>query len=363
VVEDDRSSDAVGIRTADTRSGRDNPEVSRLSYDSSRRIEDSDIAVDVNGTPIFVSTVLERHQPKLAQAKKQLPPDQYEELREQFLKEDLNGHIEQALVINAVRKTIKGEKWDELEAKLDDVFWNEQIPTLQEKMNVETVPEVEAIMQASGTTMSSYRRTWGNEQIAMMYVREKLPPVDINYNQIRRAYEDRIADYTEPEQVRWQQCVITYSDVGGRSEADAYINDAVLDLRDRIPFDEIVRNYSDGPRLSQDGNWDWVQPDSLKNEQLRKALQSLRVDEVSSPIHDEQTVMLVKVTGRRPSRTIPFEEVQKELVESLRQEERSGAAKQLLDELRSKAQVRTIFDDLPASNGPPIRTAGAAGRR
>ncbi|MEZ6056880.1 MAG: peptidyl-prolyl cis-trans isomerase [Planctomycetaceae bacterium] len=339
--------------------GQDDGAIRQIDYSSASRFEDSAVAARVNGTPIFVSTVLERHKPMLNQARQQASPEQLEQLMTELIKQDLDGHIEQALVLSAVKSEIKSEQWEKMQTKLDEIYHAEELPRLQKAMNVDSLAEVERAMQASGTTMSAYRRVWGERQIAAQYVAEKLPKEGVSRAELLDAYEESLDEFIEPEQVRWQQCVFTNRERGGEAAVEGLVRQAIDELRSGATFDTVVEKYSDGPRLKQLGNWDWTEPKDLANKELRDALSQLQEGEIGRPIQTRDGMRLVKLTGRRPVRQIPFLEVQETLRARLLQEKHSASAQKLINNLRANAHIETMFET-PKTSPANIRAANLA---
>jgi hypothetical protein len=324
-------------------SAAEEPQILQVSA-TQEVIRDEDIAARVNGKPIFVSEVLERYRPALEEQRSRMTPQAYHQLRRQLIEKELEGHIEQALVLDAIRKKFKTEQWEELQRRLDEFFYESELPDLQERVEAKSLQEVEATLQKHGTTLSAYRRAWGDRQLAAQWVREQLPTATVSRQELLAAYQERIDQYREPEQIRWQQCWISNVASGGREGARARMQQAVEDLKNGMSFDDVVRKHSDGPLAKTGGHWDWANPDSLANDRLRQTLQELQVNQVGPVLEDEKGFQLVKLTGRRPARVQPFEDVQQELRESLLQQKREAAAKELIQKLRAEAHIETMFD-------------------
>jgi peptidyl-prolyl cis-trans isomerase SurA len=318
-------------------------------------IRDEDIAARVNGRPIFVSEVLERYRGQLAQAQAQLPPHQYQQLRRAYIEEDLDGHIEQALALSALHSQLKKEQRDQLDERLDEFFYEKEIPDLQKKLGAESLAEVEAMMQQAGTTLATYRRVWGDRTLAAQWVSEQLPSVAVSRQELLAEYQSRIEEYREPAQVRWQQCWIASVKNGGREGARTKLQQAVADLKAGKSFADVVASYSDGPQVSSDGIWDWTQVDSIADAKLRETLLQIEINQIGPILDDEQGFRLVKLLGRKDERIRPFEEVQDELRESITQTRRAAAAQKMIDDLRTKAHIETIFDGEPAEGAEEAR--------
>lgn len=306
---------------------------------SSSTLEDTDVAARVNGTPIFVSEVLERYRPQLAAQQARVPAAAYAQMRRQLLEQELPGHIEQALVLDAARANFKQEQWDQLQEKLDEFFFSEEVPRLQTQLKAANKQELEAKLKAAGTTLSAYRRVWGDRQIAGQWVSDKIPDASVSRQELLEEYQAKRESYRQPEQVKWQECLILFDRSGGQEGARQRLQQAIADLKAGQSFDAVVKKHSDGVRAEDGGHWDWTQPASLADQKLVQVLTSIQLEQIGPVLEDARGYRLVKLTGYRPERVTPFEEVQKELREAVSQRKREAAAKRIIDELKTRAHI------------------------
>lgn len=311
-------------------------------------IREEDVAVRVNGQPIFVSEVMEPYRGFFATQGQQLSEAERSQARQQILEKDLDQYIEQAVILDAARAQFKQDQWDELQTKLDEIFYDEEVPNLQTKLKVGSLREVEAKLQEMGSNISAYRRVWGERQIAGQWVSEKIPDVSVSRQELLDEYESRIEDYREPEQVQWQQCWISIAESGGREGAQKRVEQAIADLKSGKSFDDVVAAHSDGGD-STHGLRDWTRTDSLADERLRDALTTLKLNQLGPVLEDERGFRLVKLKGYRPARVTPFEEVQPELRDAISQRKRGAAAQQIIDDLKAKAHIEHQFERSPPS--------------
>ncbi len=306
--------------------------------------QDADVAARVNGKTIFVSEVLERYRPQLEAQRGRVSQTAYDQMRRQLLEQELDGHVEQALVLSAARAQFKQDQWDKLQDKLDEFFYQDEVPSLQKRLGATSLQDLDEKLQAAGTTLSAYRRVWGDRQIAGQWVSERLPDASVSRPELLAEYQQRRESYREPEQVKWQECRISIAASGGEAAARERLQQAIAGLKAGESFDSIVAAYSDGSQASQGGHWDWTQPSSLADERLRDVLKTIQLDQIGPVLQDERGFRLVKLTGYRPERVVPFEDVQKELREAVVQRKREAAAHQVIEKLKAEAHIETIFD-------------------
>ena len=77
---------------------------------------------------------------------------------------------------------------------------------------------------------------------------------------------------------------------------------------------------------------------------MRQTLADLSVGETSRVLAGPKSCLIVKVTGKRATRTTPFVEVQDELRKRIEERRRKEQIKAVLDEVRASAVVETMFD-------------------
>ena len=323
------------LRTAD---------LQESSLSSAGLIHEEDVAVRVNGRAIFVSEVMEPYRGFFAQQGAGMSEAELSQARRQIIEKDLDQYIEQAVILDAARAGFKQDQWDELQTKLDEIFYDEEIANLQKKLKVSSSREVEQKLQEMGSSMAAYRRVWGERQVAGQWVSEKIPDVSVSRQELLDEYESKRESYREPEQVKWQQCWISIDKSGGREGAQQRVQQVIGDLKGGITFDDVIREHSDGAESADGGLRDWTRTDSLAEESLRDTLTKLKLNQLGPVLEDERGFRLVKLLGYRPERVTPFEEVQPELREAISQRKRSAAAQEIIDDLKAKAHIESVID-------------------
>ncbi|MCA9080590.1 MAG: peptidyl-prolyl cis-trans isomerase [Planctomycetaceae bacterium] len=322
----------------------------------------TDVVARVNGTPILAATVLEQYASRLEQARGQVTKTQFREAQETLIQRDLDRYIEQTLMADAVKSKLKDEQLEAIEAQLDQ-FFSMQVEEMKKQAKVETLADLEAVLQQQGLSLSTMRKMFGDRQLASEYVRSKVgDPPPVTREQLTEDYHAHLDEYAQPAQVKWQQLQITIATHGGKSAALIEMDKALNELRNGAEFDDIVKKYSDGPLASNGGHWDWVQPGSIANPKVRDALAALDVNRYSDVLVSENTLQVVRVTGRREARHTPFEEVQDAIRERLNKEWKEQRAQAIVDELKDNAVIETMFDDRPDAGQKTVSSLETRGR-
>jgi len=303
----------------------------------------SAVAARVNGQPILVGAVLADKRKLLEANRSQFTAAQYRELQEKMLQERLPMHIEQAMMVAAVKAKLKPEQLKSVEEQLDQQF-GEKVELMRKQMKVSSVAEVEAALQQSGLTLSMMRKMIGDKALAEQYMLTKLgDPPQITAPELRAAYHEREAEFTEREQVKWQQIQVSFKNYDKEEDAEAVAKDALKALKSGTSFDQVAREFSDGADAEHGGHWDWTQLDSLAAE-LQEPLRTLPPNKPSGVVRTPNNLQIVQVLERRDARVRPFEEVQDQIRQELRSQRQQDLAKEIIEELRATTVVETMFD-------------------
>lgn len=304
----------------------------------------SQVVATVNGEPIFASDVLDRYANKLKQAQQQVPPSRYRQIRHKLLKRDLPAYVEREILLQALKRSLKPEQLENVKKQLKRPF-QKRVAQLKQELGVNTRHELERELQKQGMTLAQLRDDFVNQQMAMEFLSAKAKASqEIGRNDLLRYYRNHSDDYETKARVRWQQIVISFAEHGGREQARRVLNKVVSELRDGAEFTEIARRYSNGPMAQEGGGWDWMERGSLANEEIEDALFEIPVGKISEVFDDGDSFRLVRPVERREAGRVPFERVQEEIRQKLKEESRREAMQKALDDLMAGATVTTIFD-------------------
>ncbi len=304
----------------------------------------SSVAATVDGTPILVSDVLEAHAANLAAAREQLPEEKYQKLLDQLIRRELPRFIDETVLMNAALAKLDDDKREQLEQQLDD-FFTQRLDEIQKQAGASTLAELEAKMQAQGTTLSNLRRAFGRQQLAAqsMQLHQTQEPT-VTRPELLAEYEKRIEDYKLPAQVKWQQIWVSYAKHGGKKQAMAVLDRAIAELRNGTDFASVARKYSDGVMAAKGGHWDWTRKGSLANPEVERLLFELNVGEIGQVIAGEKAYQIVRATERLPDRITPFAEVQADLRKEIIARKKQELNEEVLKRLRKEAVITTMFD-------------------
>ncbi len=317
--------------------------------DEAKPLEMTDIIAEINGEPILAHQILDRYSRQIEQLKQQSKASKVREFQIEAIEKDLPAIIDQTLMVDALKQTMKPDQLKSIEDQLDKYFETE-VEDLMKKSNTGSPTELEGVLQSQGMSLVTLRQQFGDRQLAGQYMRAKLDfEPTVSREEIQARYEADIAEYTHAAEVKWQQIDLAYEKHGSVEAAEAAAKKLLIEIRaGQLSFDDAARDQSDSPIADQGGHRDWTSPESLVDADLQAALGELPINGISAPITTKTGCIIVMTTGRREARTVPFHEVQTDLKQKMVQEKKQAHGQTVIDNLKAKAVIKTILDKTDA---------------
>lgn len=313
--------------------------------DPAIELDGATVVARVNSEPIFAEEVLAPFAQKLAKAEKELTPEQRNQLRAQIIQNNLQQHVEKAILVTALRESMKREELKKLEEQLEKIWVSEELPRLQREYKVGTRVELERVLEEQETSLDNLKPSFKSREMAMYYMGQKQKSVPkLGPKELRAYYDEHLDEFKFDAKARWQLLQISFKKHDGKGPASEVLNEAILALKEGASFDETVKKYSDGPRKDENGIYDWTSIGSLANSQMNQVLAELAVGRISKPINTGDAWVMIKVLERQEEGHQQFDDVQKDLSNRLATEARRNAAEKTLNDLTAAATIWTIFD-------------------
>jgi parvulin-like peptidyl-prolyl isomerase len=322
-------------------------EIAMVAHQEIVPLQMTDVVAEVNGEPILAHEIFDRYGDKLKQAEEQLKVEEFRKIQLELVEKELPTLIERTLMVDAMKQTMKPEQLEQVDAQLDK-FFEAEVQRMMQQSNSKSPTELESQLQRQGMSLVTLRKQFGDNQIAGQYLRSRLgkDPSASREEMLALYEEEKATTYTEKSEIKWQQIELSYEERGGIEQAETAARKLLNEIRaGKITFDEAAHDRSDSAIASRGGHRDWTQPESLADEDLRAALTALDVNEISDLIPQKSSFTIVMLTGRRKARVIPFNEVQTELHEKIVKQKKDAVMKEVIEELKADAVIRTILDE------------------
>jgi parvulin-like peptidyl-prolyl isomerase len=314
---------------------------SDVGAEDDTKLYNAKVLVRINGAPVFAIDVLEKYGDVLRQARTQMPPEQFRELRENIIRRDIRSVVERQLLVETMKADFKPEQMKMLNEHLDKLFERE-VDRLKTELKVSTRTELEYALNERGTSLQNIRTSFGNNRMAMEYLQMKAEkPKPVDRPELVEYYQSHIEEYRQKPRVRWQQIQLDFAAKGGEAQARKLMASIQADLANRKGFSELARQHSDGPTAREGGQWEWTQTGSLADKDLEAALFAQPVGKASAVIERPGMIQIVLVNDRKMADVVPFDQVQAE-IEAKIQLERRPDPRKIIDAVLAKAEIEVL---------------------
>lgn len=161
-------------------------------------------------------------------------------------------------------------------------------------------------------------------------------------NEVEQYYEENKKKFTRPKQVRTRHILAKVKP----DAAEAKWNDAkdrIKKIREKATadgteFSDLAKETSDGPSAKNGGDIGYISRNQFDSSFTKVAFK-LEKGEISEPVRTKYGWHIIKTLDKRKSKTLPFEEVEGQLEEQLKNKRIQKRLQKHLDDLRSGATI------------------------
>ena len=301
------------------------------------------VVATVNGKPIFVDDVLGSVCRKI-ESDPNLTDEQRQIILMQSLRLRTKEYAEETLVVQALEATIPEDKRKVIRDSLDAPF-DKFCDNIKQKKNLTSDEEFDILMESQGLSRRELKDTFIRRQFIDGYVQSKAQvPKEIDRAELVKYYQDHIDQYTPDEEVRFAEIVVRFRDHDGQESAEDVMTKVVQRLRQKEDFGTVASELSDVLSAEKRGERGWIKRGTLQDTQLEAMLFDMPSGTMTSvQVHDDR-FDVYKVVDHRDPKSVAFQSVQKEIEATILGTLREAAQKRVLDDLRAKGNIVTIFD-------------------
>ncbi|MBN1854928.1 MAG: peptidyl-prolyl cis-trans isomerase [Pirellulales bacterium] len=322
-------------------------------------IEGGQIIARVGGEVILASELLGNINRFLAQNADQIPPSQLDSVRRDLMQRLLTNRptkdafnlIEVKLLYGEVCKVAPPENLEKIRDRIAESFDANILPNLMEAYGATHREELEAEMKKYGSSIDEQRRSFIERQLALSWIGERIDrDPEITHVRMLAYYQEHLADYEHPAQVKWQELMVRFDHFDGDRDA-AYR--AIAEMGNAawhhahgqagMSWEELAKTKSHGFTALEGGIHDWTTRGSLVAEQIDAALFSLPIGTMSEILEGPDGWHIVRVLDRKEAGRTSFADAQMEIRKKLREEIVSRNIEEYLGKLRRQTKVWTIF--------------------
>lgn len=298
------------------------------------------IAAIVNEDVITISQVRELIGERERAMREAYPgPDLVEKIKEMRLAA-LKDLVDRQLIIQEFRKM------QEDGANIPDYVVDDRVRSIiREEFGGDRAAFVRTL-RAQGYTLTRFREI-EREKIIVQAMRQAKVTDNfvISPLQVREYYENNIAEFTLPEQVKLRMIILRDGNLGDTG-LDVDKRQTAEEIRQKLAegadFDRMARMYSEDEG-SRDfgGDWGWIERNTLTGE-LTDVAFTLKPGDISKVIELQGSYYILQVEARKNATVKPVSEVREEIERDLIQKERLKAQQRWIDTLRAKSYIKIL---------------------
>ena len=315
-----------------------------VAQDDSTVVED--IIVRINNS-IITRSDLKRSREQLLNDMHQQAPNATaaeEKDREKDLLRDL---IDQQLLL---------QKGEELGISADAEVVK-RLDELRKQIHAESMEDVEKAAQAQGVSFEEFKQNMKNQIITQRVIGQEVGShISVTQQEVQQEYDKDKNEMERPEQVRLSEILIsTQTAPPVKTEkgkevlpqapspevvaaAQAKANQVYTQLQKGAKFDDLAKQYSDGPTSANGGDLEYFKRGTMSKE-LEQQVFALKAGEYTKPIQTNQGFVILKVTEHQEAGIPPLKDVETRVQESIYMQKMQPALREYLTKLRENAYI------------------------
>ncbi len=308
------------------------------------------VAVTVNGKKIMESEINSRFEALVNRpGQKPMSPQQQMMLRAMYRQQILDSLIDALLMKQDCQKTKITVTEKDINQRLDEMV--QQVLTrskmtraeLDQRMKAQSGKSLEETLAQLKTEPAFIESILTEKVLQKKYG----PELIVKESEIKKFYDDnRDTRFQEPNMVRASHILIDTRKLKTDEEKQAAkkkAQDILKKAQDKdADFAALAKQYSEGPSAPKGGDLNFFprKGRGAMVEEFGAAAFSLQPGQVYPSVVDTQFGHhIIKVTDRKASRVIPFDEVKAEIRENLENNKRREAQKKYIAALKAKATI------------------------
>jgi peptidyl-prolyl cis-trans isomerase C len=174
---------------------------------------------------------------------------------------------------------------------------------------------------------------------------EVVSKVVISDEESQTFYDGNMDRFIEPEQVQASHILIMVNpDEASQEEKDTArkkIEELLVQVKEGADFAELAKEHSEGPSNERGGDLGFFARGQMVKP-FEDAAFALVEGEISDVVETQYGYHIIKATGKKPQRQVPFDEVKDQIQQSLFQEKANTEVSNWIAALRESATIEIM---------------------
>jgi peptidyl-prolyl cis-trans isomerase SurA len=263
-----------------------------------------------------------------------------EELSQQFSGVDLDAKLNDEsknLLRNLIDTSLMVQKAKDESVNVEtDLI--KQLDQRRKQYNLATIEDLQKDAEQAGVNWEDYK-----EQIRRQLLMQEVISRDVG-SRIVITRQDMLKFYNEHKEQFKTNGVVHLADILVSTdkykpeEAEKRAQAALAELRGGEKFSEVVKKYSDGPNVDQNGDFGFLKTEAIAPV-IAAAINKLDINDYSDPIKLKNGYMILQLKERMSPGIPKFEEVESHVQETLYSQQMEPKLREYLTQLRKDSYI------------------------
>lgn len=290
-----------------------------------------EVIARVNGEEIKRAELQEAISSLEGQAGRPVPPEERDQVFRAVLNQLVTGHM--LLQESQHRKVAVADA--DIDARIAEL-----------RQRFPTEDDFKKALASRGLTLEKIREELRKQMvIEKMIDAEVTPQVTVSDQDVKKFYDENPAQFQQPEQFRASHILIMVpqgATPAQKQEARAKIDGLLKQVRNGGDFAELAKANSQDGSAAAGGDLNYFGRGQMV-EPFQKAVESLQVGQVSDVVETQFGFHIVKLTDKKPGRTVALAEVNKKIADYLVMQQKQERANGFVEALRAKSKVEILI--------------------
>jgi len=228
---------------------------------------------------------------------------------------------------------------------------------LRKQMHADSMEDMEKAAQAQGISFEDFKQNLKNNIITQRVISQEVGGhIAVSNQEIQQYYNQHKTDMDRPEQVRLSEILIStqkeapVKTAKGETvlpespnpevvaQAQAKANQVYATLQKGAKFDDVAKQYSNGPTSAMGGDLEYFKRGTLSKE-LEQKVFAMQPGQYTEPIRTNQGFVILKLTEHQTAGVPALKDVETQIQEQLYMTKMQPALRDYLTKLREEAYI------------------------
>jgi len=252
--------------------------------------------------------------------------------------------VKHRILENLIETEVLYQQSQKEKIKVDIQAVNEQLETIKERFPDEAAfkKALEGMGVSEKEIRTQIQHGLAINQMLDTNVRQK---VTVTEEESHKFYNNNPNLFKHPEQVKASHILIKVApgaEESKKNQARKKIETVQKKVRQGEDFGSLAKANSEGPTAQQNGDLGYFSRGQMVKP-FEDAAFTLNIGEVSEIVETQFGYHLIKVTDKKPARTIPYKEVQQRLEQHLKNEKEKTEIQSYIEHLKKSATIKRLI--------------------